>query len=135
MAEKSDIPRASASFRSIPPMVRITGGPEVDSAPPKACSHHPLWLPPTASPLPAPIHTRSSTPRDIDTCSMTPRPTGCTTPPWAPQTSPPLMDPTLEAVRHCPLRRAARRGFPSSLPPVRHWRVLQLYPWQTFHPQ
>src|SRR5262249_48759408 len=32
MAEKSDIPRASASLRSITPMVRITGRPGVDSA-------------------------------------------------------------------------------------------------------
>src|SRR5262249_41600380 len=32
MAEKSDIPRASASLRSITPMVRITSGPGVDSA-------------------------------------------------------------------------------------------------------
>src|SRR5438105_2268121 len=32
MAKKSDIPRASASLRSITPMVRITSGPGVDSA-------------------------------------------------------------------------------------------------------
>src|SRR6516165_10382476 len=32
MAEKSDIPRASASLRSTTPMVRITSGPGVDSA-------------------------------------------------------------------------------------------------------
>src|SRR6516165_1254886 len=32
MAEKSDIPRASAFLRSITPMVRITSGPGVDSA-------------------------------------------------------------------------------------------------------
>src|SRR3984893_13751252 len=36
MAEKSDIPRASASLRSITPMVRITSGPGVDPAPVKA---------------------------------------------------------------------------------------------------
>src|SRR5258708_37499322 len=39
MAEKSDIPRASASLRSITPMVRITGGPVVDSAPMRAWTY------------------------------------------------------------------------------------------------
>src|SRR6266516_490918 len=39
MAEKSDIPRASASLRSITPMVRITGGPGVDSAPMRAWTY------------------------------------------------------------------------------------------------
>ena len=32
MAEKSAIPRASASLRSVTPMVRITSGPGVDPA-------------------------------------------------------------------------------------------------------
>src|SRR5262249_38892751 len=36
MAEKSDIPRASASLRSITRMVRITGAPGVDCAPVRA---------------------------------------------------------------------------------------------------
>src|SRR5262245_17994330 len=75
MAEKSDIPRASASLRSITPMVRITGGPGVDSAPMRAWTYI-MLVPPGkeehraasygsrcdhAAPRPEPILTQEST--------------------------------------------------------------------------
>src|SRR6516162_9779530 len=81
MAEKSDIPRASASLRSITPMVRITGGPVVDSAPMRAWTYI-MLVPPGkeehraasygsrcdhAVPRPEPMLTQEST--DVCPCS------------------------------------------------------------------
>src|SRR6266566_3779320 len=86
MAEKSDIPRASASLRSITPMVRITGGPGVDSAPMRAWTYI-MLVPPGkeehraasygsrcdhAVPQPEPILTQESTMGSRNTWTATP---------------------------------------------------------------
>src|SRR5436309_2337338 len=88
MAEKSDIPRASASLRSITPMVRITGGPGADSAPVRAWTNI-MLVPPGkeehraasygsrcdhAVPQPEPILTQESTMGSRNTWTATPIP-------------------------------------------------------------